>query len=310
MDELDTLRKAVKKLPCNYDQGRVLLEDRVTSLASLPAPVELGLLTSDTQDLVEQLEREEDRVTHLTRLLNRDAVITKGLDTNQQQLKTLLGKIEGIQGELALLQDTGEDIADLNAQLEALEGDLRHVTTRKATLQAEVATGEERLATTKREIERVKAVLKEKESTLKAKSDTESLQKFLRKNRAAFAGDIWEDLLAYASSLVSSTTEGRLSGLSRSTRGEFTVEEWDKTIPVTEASGAQKSIIGLAVRAAMAKTFYGKGLFLLLDEVSSDASDVNAAAIAGMLKGLDMQVISVTHRQGEASNAGTIINLD
>lgn len=310
--KLVELSKTLQPLPMDYDKCRILLTDRSTSLAALPEtdPLELSMWVNDRAELVKESEDNEVRLANLTKLLNRDAIISKGIDTNQQQYQAILSKIDALQAELAPLLDNSEQIEAITLELKQVDAELDQVGRRRSSLEAEVAVGKERLVIAKKELERVKAVLKEKEDTLKVKSDTESLQKFLRKNRAAFAGDIWQDLLSYASSLVASTTEGRLSGLSRSTRGEFTVEEWDKTIPVTEASGAQKSIIGLAVRAAMAKTFYGKGLFLLLDEVSSDASDANAAAIAGMLKGLDMQVISVTHRQGEASNAGTIINLD
>ena len=141
------------------------------------------------------------------------------------------------------------------------------------------------------------------------KSETESLQKYLRTNRNRISGDIWSGLLNLSSALISNTTEGVLSNLSRSTSGDFTIEEEGRTVPVTESSGAQRSIIGTALRAAMTKIFYGDDLWLLLDEVTSDASDETAAAITGMLSSLNLQVVTVSHRTGESVNAGNIVEI-
>jgi energy-coupling factor transporter ATP-binding protein EcfA2 len=55
--------------------------------------------------------------------------------------------------------------------------------------------------------------------------------------------------------------------------------------------------------------FYGTGGFTLLDEVTADCSEYNAARVAGMLKGLQTQVIMVTHRQSDAMNANNSIFL-
>ena len=153
----------------------------------------------------------------------------------------------------------------------------------------------------------------------KAKADAEDvhkdlalasqLQKYLRANRTRLASDLWDGLLNYASALTSSATGGVLSGLSRTPSGDFTVVEDGRTVPVTESSGAQRSIMGLALRVALTKVFYGNGLFLMLDEATADASDETAAAVAGMLRSLDMQVVSVSHRTGDVVNAGEIIEL-
>lgn len=157
------------------------------------------------------------------------------------------------------------------------------------------------------ELEEAKA---KAEETHKEVYEISSLQTFLRKNRSRFATELWDGLLQHASALITNTTGGRLSGLTRSTSGEFSITEDGIVMPVAESSGAQKSIIGLALRASMVQVFFGKGLFLLLDEPTSDATPETSAAVAGMLKSLNMQVVVVSHNlYGDATTADSVIEV-
>ena len=79
--------------------------------------------------------------------------------------------------------------------------------------------------------------------------------------------------------------------------------EDDKEVPVKELSGAEKSIVGLCLRLSLARVFYGDSGFTLLDESTSDCREVNAARVAGMLQGLQSQVIMISHRSGDTVNA-------
>jgi DNA repair exonuclease SbcCD ATPase subunit len=135
------------------------------------------------------------------------------------------------------------------------------------------------------------------------------LHKYLRTNRAKLMIDYWAALTNYAGHLINSTTEGLMHTLSRSDSGDFYVIENGQQVPVEELSGARKSIVGLCLRLSLAHLFYGTGGFVLLDEVTADCSENNAARIAGMLRGLQSQVIMVTHRQGDAVNANHSILL-
>lgn len=146
----------------------------------------------------------------------------------------------------------------------------------------------------------------------KEKSLAMKLQTYLRKNRQRLGADLWGGLLNYASALINSASRGRLGGLERSADGTFTVEQDGKRIPVDDdcLSGAQLSIVGMALRVSLNKVFYGSGLFLLLDEPAADASAATAAAIAGMLRSLNMQIISASHNhEGEVVNADNVIQL-
>ena len=134
------------------------------------------------------------------------------------------------------------------------------------------------------------------------------LQSWLRKSRSDLMSEMWDGLLAYASHLINTTTNGQLSKVFR-TEGELMVTEDGETVAVSELSGYQRSLVGLALRIAMSRVFYGSDLFLLLDEPTSNASNENAARIAGMLQGLGSQVIFVSHRDGDSANAATIFRI-
>ena len=244
-----------------------------------------------------QLQTETKRITELkARIQNLETLIA-------DQVSRQSDLADQIKVTLSLPADHyPAEIENLQARITQNDG-LRH------QLIAQTNHAAATLAGRQRELELGIAVQAEQQKAQLEKADAEELQKYLKRNRSGLASDIWDGLLNYASALVSNTTGGVLGSLSRANNGEFTVQEQGRTIPVSEASGAQRSIIGLALRVAMTKVFYGNKMFLLLDEVTSDASDETAAAIAGMLQSLDMQIVSVTHRTGDAVNAGMVLEI-
>lgn len=135
------------------------------------------------------------------------------------------------------------------------------------------------------------------------------LVKYLRDNRSKLMSDTWTALTHYASHLTSTITEGLITNLSRDDSGDFYVNEGEQRAPVEELSGARKSIVGLALRLSLAHLFYGDQGVVLLDEVTADCTEANAARVAGLLKSLQSQVIMVTHRQGDAVNANHTVTL-
>jgi DNA repair exonuclease SbcCD ATPase subunit len=122
--------------------------------------------------------------------------------------------------------------------------------------------------------------------------------------------ETWESLLLHATYLLETVTEGQLSNLIRTDSGEFSLTEAGREVPVTELSGAQRSMVGLCLRVALSQVFYSGSLFLLLDEPCADMSEENAARVAGMLQGLTgTQIIMVSHRQSGVMSAGNVIAL-
>lgn len=188
------------------------------------------------------------------------------------------------------------DLQEQNNALRELAQSLNGATNHKTLLLTQVKLAEERL-------DKVNSI----QHQLALRSE---LQKYLRTNRAKFMEDSWAALTNYAGHLINSTTEGLMHTLNRSDSGDFYILENGQTVPVEELSGARKSIVGLCLRLSLAHLFYGTGGFVLLDEVTADCSENNAARIAGMLRGLQSQVIMVTHHQGDAVNANHSILLE
>lgn len=212
-----------------------------------------------------------------------------------------------LRGELYSLPDA--DMSAAKALLAQKKELLNEARQRLSVWETSIRQAEVELKAAIKQVEQLERVKAERADVEESKALAGQLQSYLRKNRSSFGEGLWGSLLQYASALISNTTSGRLTELSRSKDGEFYIREEGRAVPVSDSSGAQRSIIGLALRIAMTKTFYGNGLFLLLDEPTADARDNTAAAVAGMLQSLNMQVISVTHRTGDAVNAGQIIEL-
>ena len=286
-----------------------VLLDKQKSLEALGVAefVDVGALGVSVRTCEEHLARAQGDLAQLQTETKRVTEIKARI----QNLETLIADQVSRQSDLAdQIKVTTSIPADhYPAEIESFQARITQNDNLRRQLIAQTSQAEATLAGRQRELELGIAVQAEQQKAQLEKADAEELQKYLKRNRSGLASDIWDGLLNYASALVSNTTGGVLGSLSRANNGEFTVQEQGRTIPVSEASGAQRSIIGLALRVAMTKVFYGNKMFLLLDEVTSDASDETAAAIAGMLQSLDMQIVSVTHRTGDAVNAGMVLEI-
>lgn len=242
----------------------------------------------------------------------RQYVISRYEDIKRERDK-LDRLIEGLVTEQeAILEEkkvSKEDIEELKEAVQLQEVICHNAKARTLEIREQHTTCELRVKILEKSIDEALIAIKKHEEVALERNAVLALQKYLKANRARFSSSLWDGLLGYASYLLGNTTNGTLSNIRRSISGEFIVKENDYDVPVSELSGAQKSFVGLALRVAMTKVFYGKGLCLLLDEPTADATDSNAAAVAGMLRGLGSQVILVTHRSGDALNADEIIEI-
>lgn len=161
----------------------------------------------------------------------------------------------------------------------------------------------------KKELEIQKAADELRKELEEERAVRRDLQTYLRTNRARLLSETWDSITNLTSAYTSDITDGLIHSLSRDSAGSFFIQEGEHNVPVDELSGGRQSIVGLALRMALGQTFYGANSFILLDEISSDLTDHNAAAVAGMLQGLDTQTIMVSHRQGDLSNATHVIIL-
>ena len=280
-----------------------------TALQDTPVPAPLPVC--DIADKQAKLAGYQAKL----REINQTLLGTNAWNTKDQQLQKALEESKQLElplraklAEVAVLDR--EELLQLETEttrLQAIVAELNvRVNTATQQLQSNQRAAESlqtRIAQCEVQTDRINRI--EKEMALRSE-----LQKYLRRNRAKFMEDTWESLTHYASHLLDSVTEGLIHSLSRSDAGDFYVIEGGQSAPVEELSGARKSIVGLCLRLSLTHLFYGTKGFTLLDEVTADCSEYNAARVAGMLKGLQSQVIMVTHRQSDAMNANHSIYLN
>ncbi|WP_019865196.1 AAA family ATPase [Methylovulum miyakonense] len=309
--EYTALGNQEKNLKKSLNPGAAAyLDARRTRLAEIPEVSESAMAEALTH--VEKLAMATNAlvadINSTTATLARISEIEKQVKGLEAQLHAATLKVATVSDKLNAVPDTSaipslqEYITELDMRLSKCEQQIQDY-------RLEISRCDSEIGHTKTELFKLKQLEAERQELDKEQSHLQSFQKYLKGNRSKWAGDIWEGLLQYASALVSNTTSGELGNLARSSKGEFTVEELGRVVPVEESSGFQKSLIGTALRVALSKVFYGDNLFLLLDEATADANDENAAAVAGMLASLNMQVVMVSHRSGDSVNAGNLVEL-
>jgi hypothetical protein len=159
------------------------------------------------------------------------------------------------------------------------------------------------------QFDKAKAEQEKRTRLEKEQAQCKDLQKYLRDNRSRMMSETWEAITALTSGYTADITEGLINNLTRDESGDFYVQEGNFNIPVAELSGAREGIVGLSLRIALGRAFFGGNSFILLDEVDAAATDYNSAAIAATLSGLDTQVLMVSHRQGVSDSAANVIVL-
>lgn len=235
-------------------------------------------------------------------------------DTSRQEV--MLNAVEDLQRKQEVLAERRRLLeAEQVDDFEEVEKQLDFCRSRLAEASRSLMEAEKDFALKTAELQRLLADIqkvkdaKVRRTEIQNKKDAVSdLHRWLRKSRSDLMQDLWDNLLGYTSSLMNRTTEGKISKVFRS-GDELRVVEDGEEAPVSDLSGFQQSLLGLSLRIAMSRVFFGQDHPLLLDEPTSDAKENNAAKVAGMLQGLGSQVIFVTHREGDAVNASTIIQI-
>jgi exonuclease SbcC len=141
-------------------------------------------------------------------------------------------------------------------------------------------------------------------------STSKGLRTFLRDNRDNFIRDVWASLMMVASDFASKATGGAIESISRSDDGKFLYTEAGCEMDVAEASGAQSSIMGLAVQTAIAASLPCPLDVCLVDEPTADMDAEHSMATAMMLSAQGGQVVCVSHSQMDNSVCSNVIYLE
>jgi DNA repair exonuclease SbcCD ATPase subunit len=128
----------------------------------------------------------------------------------------------------------------------------------------------------------------------------------LAESRGKLIEEAYTKVFTVAGEFARTCTDGDIQDVKMTEDGIAYVED-GKEFDKTEASGAQRSIIGLGMKLGMAQLLVGKFDSLLLDEVSADMSEEISMRCMLALSAYCGQSISVTHRHEDVG--GNVIDL-
>lgn len=159
------------------------------------------------------------------------------------------------------------------------------------------------------EVEQAKASATQRASLAARMATAGQLRKFLLKNRDRYLSEVWQGVMARASSFASACTDGYIERIERTESGDFTYVEGGVVRPIEAGSGAQRSIMGLGVQLALSSLLPCPLDTLLLDEPTADADAQHSLAMATMLAGDGRQLILVSHRELDTAVAQNVIEV-
>lgn len=138
----------------------------------------------------------------------------------------------------------------------------------------------------------------------------DGLVRFLRNHRAEFLARLWDGVLGTASEFCAAVTGGSMHEVRRHDDAfEYVERGLGRSLPMDAASGAMRAIAGVGLRLGLEASFFGRGGFLMLDEVSAHLNEEHAAALTGALLTQGRQIVMITHRDAEQYVCDQVIDL-
>lgn len=222
-------------------------------------------------------------------------------------------------------------LEDVNSKLKALEPpcfpvlevDLKALTILRDLKKGQLGEANQQVRDAERTASDCKVMVRDLEIALEVARDTneklgklfvraqsiKALQKFLKDSKDEYMREVWNVLMADASQLVLAASSGSIEGLERTEDGQFSYTEDSSSYNVSEASGAQAAIMGLAVQTALARALPPVLDILLVDEPTADMDDEHSMTFSLLLPSRAAQVICVSHSRMDSSTCNNVIDL-
>ncbi len=122
-----------------------------------------------------------------------------------------------------------------------------------------------------------------------------NIAKIVADNRVRLMETAWNNIISLTSDFVKTVTGGDMAGIIMSETG-IKFEENGVLRSPTQASGAQKTLIGVGLKIALSQVASSSFDCMLLDEISADMDPVISAACLTTLVSLRPQTVVVSHR--------------
>lgn len=250
---------------------------------------------------LEQLERQSldiqiamDRVQQLHTDINRFEARIKDAD---QRITTLRGPASEAQAHGEMLVQIEADLKQVRIQYEEARGEYNRQN-------LHIKQQRQMLAAAEQQRQRLLQQVAEARQELAELHWNNTLLKRVRAVRPLIVDKLWHSVLATISTYFSSM-RGKPSVVSKAADG-FKVDGRS----VNGLSGSTLDVLGLAIRAALLRTFLPNLNLLILDEPAANCDADRASNVLGLLASLQFgQVLMITHEDTAESVAQHFISL-
>lgn len=285
--EFDTYNDLVAKKNVKFEsslQHKILAEKKVIDFGEV--------LAYDSTDL-----------HHATKAIGNHTVIAKQISSTTPLLMAAKQKLNAVVVPAEPNLSEAEDIRkEKDALLQEASNNLYSLMDDFGSITAEATDKQENYTKYLKVHQKVSELHKESEGY-------KAIVKVIKDNRAKMMEGIWAGLLEEASQFVNICTSGDVSGVSVDDKFNLTYKEGEYDFPIDNASGAQKSLIGLGIRLAITNMLPSNVDFILVDEVTADmTSDISAIAMS-VVRTKCQQTIAVSHREQDLMASDNIISL-
>ena len=316
LEQIKQNHKAMAKVVSTLDSLSSQLEVAKGNLTAAEADLAAAVARKAKPDVLDGEELQpidrKKELEEIERNLSAITAINTKLKMNTSQRDKAVSELEECKAKLASLECPAYSPVNHAACKTILqEAIAKAQVARNAVVEAraevsKVVSQIEAVTTAITVAEEGNAVIKKYE--VKHKAVTE-LTKFLRDNRDRYMTDIWSGFMASASEFTSSCTNGTIECVTRSEDGEFSYRENDYDMSINDASGAQRSIMGLAVQMALSDAAACPLDVIMIDEPAADMDPEHSMAMAVMLASRGKQVIMISHSQMDNSVCENVIAL-
>lgn len=267
-----------------------------------------GLCPSGRDALVFERTDCEGKLTDIQKKLRRAEQDQQDIQRAEQREKTANEKLM----EVMACERPEFKAGDLDKAViaeRALSDSYMQSSTAHSTTSAQVAALIERRDQLQQAIPLLKETAEKIKTAEGQRSVNKNLTKFLKANRDRYMADIWTVLMAQASQFVQQCTSGAIESIARTDDGDFVYTEDGCTLAISEASGAQASIMGLAMQLALSAAVQPPLDVLLVDEPNADMDPEHSMAVNLLLSATVGQVICVSHSHMDSSVCENVIEL-
>lgn len=266
-----------------------------------------GMVT-EPQEPTEELE---DQIAQMRLDIETTEERWESWDRDRRRIERLQKQLDNLGRPTSVQEVTDEQVQRVEEQWGRYQEDrMRHLEAKSAgeLLKQKLGDAEEDL--------QYFLQLQEKSVQLKTQADqgfakaetAGNLQKFLRDKRSTYLTQVWETIAAYASDFLCESSGGWLSAV-KVEDSKFFFKEDGAWIPTAEASGAQESFVGVALRVGISKALYSRGFYLVFDEPTDGMREENARSLIASLSGTADQVLIITHKETDQALADNIVEI-